>query len=90
MWAEGHSTGFGADPKGTLGAPKGAVPFGKRPSENTGILPGLSYFYWSFVCYCECKLKVKMREAFPILSLPVVGLYGLCYCSYQKQTHTLN
>ena len=27
--AKGHIIGFGADPKGTLGAPKGTVPFGK-------------------------------------------------------------
>ena len=27
--AKGHIVHFGADPKGTLGAPKGTVPFGK-------------------------------------------------------------
>ena len=34
MELKGHIIGFGAAPKGTLGAPKGTVPFGKRPSEN--------------------------------------------------------
>ena len=44
-WNQRHIIGFWADPKGTLGAPKGTVPFGK------GLARTLDCMDWENLAY---------------------------------------